>query len=79
MRRATVGLSFGLLMRSDYKMQGKLIKISIEVEEPVAEALLEMEKFCKHTQSELGNTALKRFITHHKDFLPPGYKPKAKH
>jgi len=64
-------------MRNDYKMQGKLVKISVEVEEQVAETLLEMEKFSKHTQSELSNTALKRFITHHKDFLPQGYKPKA--
>ena len=64
-------------MRKDYKIQGKLVKISIEVEEQVALTLAEMEKFSKLTQSELGNTALKRFITHHKDFLPPGYKPKA--
>ena len=65
-------------MRNDYKMQGKLIKISIEVEEQVATTLVDMEKHSKLTQSELGNTALKRFITHHKDFLPPGYKTKAK-
>jgi len=72
-----VRLSFDLLMRNDYKMQGKLVKISIEVEEQVAHTLADMEKHSKLTQSELGNTALKRFITHHKDFLPPGYKPKA--
>ena len=63
-------------MREDYKMQGKLVKVSVEVEEGVAETLVEMEKFIKLTQSELANTALKRFIAHHKDFLPPGFKAK---
>ncbi|MBU6375729.1 MAG: hypothetical protein KGQ59_07025 [Bdellovibrionales bacterium] len=57
-------------------MQGKLVKLSIEVEESVAQTLVEMEKFVKLTQSELTNTALKRFIAHHKDFLPPGFKAK---
>ncbi|NDD93437.1 hypothetical protein EBZ37_15325 [bacterium] len=63
-------------MREDYKMQGKLVKVSVEVEEGVAETLVEMEKFIKLTQSELANTALKRFIAHHKDFLPQGFKAK---
>jgi len=62
-----------LAMRDDYKMQGKLAKVSIEVEEGVAAALAEMEKFSKFTQSELVNTAVKRFIAHHKDFLPQGF------
>jgi hypothetical protein len=63
-------------MRDDYKMQGSLVKMTIEVEEGVAQTLAEMEKFAKLTQSELTNTALKRFIAHHKDFLPPGFKAK---
>ena len=63
-------------MRDDYKLQGKLAKMSVEVEESVALTIAEMEKFAKLTQSELVNTALKRFIAHHKDFLPTGYKPK---
>lgn len=67
-----------IAMRDDYKMQGKLVKVSIEVEEGVAATLLEMEKFSKHTQSELANTALKRFIAHHKDFLPAGFNAKAR-
>ena len=65
-------------MRDDYKMQGKLVKVSIEVEEGVAATLAEMERFTKLTQSELSNTALKRFIAHHKDFLPPGFTAKAR-
>jgi hypothetical protein len=61
-------------MRNDYKMNGKLVKVSIELEEPVAAVLAEMEKFSKLSSSELVNAALKRFITHHKDFLPPNFK-----
>ena len=57
-------------MRDDYKLKGKTAKISIEVEQSVADTLLEMEKHVKLTTSELANTALKRFITHHSDFLP---------
>jgi hypothetical protein len=58
-------------MRDDYKLKGNTIKIQIEVEESVAEKLAAMEKHAKLSQSELANTALKRFITSHKDFLPP--------
>jgi len=58
-------------MRSDYKIQGSVSKVVVEVEKPVAEALLAMEQFTKLSQSEIANVALKRFISQHKDFLPP--------
>jgi hypothetical protein len=58
-------------MRDDYQLKGPKVKLEIEVEATVAEALASMEKYSKHTRSELTNTALKRFITSHKDFLPP--------
>lgn len=58
-------------MREDYKMSGKTTRIEIEIEKEVAEKLLTMEKHTKLSQSELANTALKRFISSHKDFLPP--------
>jgi hypothetical protein len=61
-------------MKSDYKIQGKLATLTLQVEEGVAQVLLDMEKHSKHTSSELANTALKRFITHHKDFLPANYR-----
>jgi hypothetical protein len=61
-------------MRDDYLLKGPKVKIEIEVEAPVAEALAAMEKYSKHSRSELTNTALKRFITGHKDFLPPEAK-----
>jgi hypothetical protein len=58
-------------MRDDYKLKGSLSKLEIEVEKETAELILEMEKQTKITRSELANTALKRFISSHKDFLPP--------
>jgi len=38
-----------------------------------AETLRAMSDFSKFTTSELVNTALKRFMSQHKDFLPHGY------
>ena len=58
-------------MKDDYKLKGPVAKIEIEVEKDVAERLILMEAYSKFTQSELANTALKRFISSHKDFLPP--------
>jgi len=58
-------------MLDDYKLRGSKQKIEIEVESEVAEKLVLMEKHSKLSRSELTNTALKRFISHHKDFLPP--------
>ncbi len=58
-------------MRDDYQLKGPKAKLEVEVEAPVAEALAAMEKHSKLTRSEITNTALKRFITAHKDFLPP--------
>jgi hypothetical protein len=57
-------------MLDEYKMKGPTKKIEIEIESEVAEKLTKMEKHIKLTQSEIANTALKRFISHHKDFLP---------
>lgn len=57
-------------MRDDYKLVGKTTRLEVEVEKDVQEKLLAMEKHSKLTLSELTNTALKRFISAHKDFLP---------
>ncbi len=57
-------------MREDYKLQGETKKIEIELEKEVAEKLLKMETHMKLTRSELANTAMKRFIAAHNDFLP---------
>ncbi len=58
-------------MRDDYKIKGPTVKVTFEVEKDIADRLVHMETFSKHSQSELTNTALKRFISQHKDFLPP--------
>lgn len=61
-------------MRDDYKLKGPVTKVAVEVEKDVAEKLAQMEVHSKISQSELANTALKRFISAHKDFLPPNSK-----
>ena len=58
-------------MRDDYKLKGSTVHLGFDVEKEVAEKVSAMEKFTGLSASELGNTALKRFITHHSDFLPP--------
>jgi vacuolar-type H+-ATPase subunit I/STV1 len=57
-------------MRDDYKLKGATVRMEIEVEADVADKMKSMEKHVSLTVSELSNTALKRFITHHSDFLP---------
>ncbi len=61
-------------MRDDYKIKAKTSKLEIEIESTVIDILAQMEKHAKLSKSELANTALKRFIAAHKDFLPPDFK-----
>lgn len=61
-------------MREDYKLKGTTAKIEFELEKDIVEKLGAMEGFVKLTKSELANTALKRFIAQHKDFLPEEQK-----
>lgn len=58
-------------MLDEYKLNGKTEKLDIEVEEDVAIKVQKMSEFKNIPVSELVNTALKRFILTHKDFLPP--------
>lgn len=57
-------------MLDDYKLKGPTRKIEIEIEKDVADKLQRMEAYAKLSASEIANTALKRFISAHKDFLP---------
>lgn len=57
-------------MLDDYKIKGPKEKLEVEVEKPIAERLRAMATYMKLDPSELANTALKRFIASHKDFLP---------
>jgi hypothetical protein len=65
-------------MLNDYKLKGTTKKVQLEVEADVADTLGKMETYTKMTQSELANTALKRFISAHKDYLPPAAPKKIK-
>lgn len=65
-------------MLDDYTLKGKTKKIEVEIETEVAEKLSEMETHSKLSSSQIANTALKRFIAGHKDFLPDGSKKAAK-
>lgn len=57
-------------MRDEYPLKGKTKKIDIELEGDVVDTLEKMHKHSKFTVSEIVNTAVKRFIAGHKDFLP---------
>ena len=57
-------------MREDYKISGPVKKIEADVEKEIAEKLALMAKHTRLSLSEITNTALKRFIVSHKDFLP---------
>lgn len=61
-------------MRSNYKLVGPTAKINLDLEKEVLETIQAMETFSKIPSSELVNTAVKRFISAHKDFLPSDYK-----
>ena len=61
-------------MRKDYEFKTKTVKIEIELEKEVADALKAMEPVSKFSASQITNVALKKFITRHSDFLPSGYQ-----
>ncbi len=61
-------------MREDYDIQGPKRSVSIEIEKDAADNLDKMAAYKELTVSQLINTAVKRFISQHKDFLPPGKK-----
>lgn len=61
-------------MKDDYRLQGPTSKMQIDVEKAVAEMLEGMAAHTKLSVSELANTAIKRFISHHMDFMPPKKK-----
>ncbi len=61
-------------MRDDFKLVGQTVSMEFQLEQRVADRLAAMESHMKITRSELMNTAMKRFISQHKDFFPPGYE-----
>ncbi len=54
--------------------KGPLTKVEYELEKGVAETIRAMEKYTKIPTTVLVTTALKRFISSHKDYLPTDFK-----
>ncbi len=59
-------------MKDDYRIDGQTKELKVNLESEVVDVLIKMAAHTKYSVSELTNVALKRFISHHKDFLPPG-------
>lgn len=57
-------------MKTEFKKPEKTVKVELELDAKVAEQLTMMETYSKISRFELVDTALKRFISQHKDFLP---------
>ncbi len=58
--------------KGETKAAVQLAKVELELEKDLLEQLLTMEKFTKISKSEIVTTALKRFISSHKDYFPEG-------
>ena len=57
-------------MKEDYVLKGTPVQLTINLEKEVAETLKNMSEFTQFGVSEIVNTAIKRFIAVHSDFLP---------
>lgn len=57
-------------MKEDYALKGSTVQLTVTLEKEVAETLKTMTEVTKFKESELVNTAVKRFIATHSDFLP---------
>ena len=57
-------------MKDDYVLKGTTAEVTLTIEKEVAETIKKMAEFTKLGESEMINTAVKRFIATHSDFLP---------
>ena len=57
-------------MKDDYQIKGETTNLSVQLEVEVVEILKKMAAYKKLSESEMANTAIKRFIAVHSDFLP---------
>jgi len=57
-------------MKDDYPLKGTTVELKIQLEKEVAETLKRMTDHKKLSDSEIVNTAVKRFIAVHSDFVP---------
>jgi hypothetical protein len=58
-------------MLDEYKLNGKTVKVEAELEADIADKLSLMSQYMGFGASEIINTALKRFVAVHSDFMPP--------
>lgn len=63
-------------MREDYKIVKPTGSIHLQIENDVIDTLKAMESQTKLNVSELANTAIKRFISAHNDFIPAEFLEK---
>jgi hypothetical protein len=57
-------------MKDDYVLKGATTQVTLTLEKEVAEIIKKMSEFTRFGESEIVNTAVKRFIAVHSDFLP---------
>jgi hypothetical protein len=57
-------------MKEDYPLKGTTVQLNVQFEKEVADTLKQMVEYTKLGESEIINTAVKRFIAVHSDFLP---------
>jgi hypothetical protein len=57
-------------MKEDYPLKGQTAPLTVNLEVEVAETLKKMSAYSKFSESEIVNTAIKRFIAVHSDFQP---------
>lgn len=60
------------LNKNEPKKSEPVGRIELELEAKLIEQLQTMESYTKISKSELVTTALKRFISSHKDYFPEG-------
>lgn len=61
-------------MRENYKITSPTETLTVKIESEVIETLAVMEKHVNLPIDEIVNTAVKRFISAHNDFLPIEYR-----
>lgn len=64
-------------MKDQYNIVGPTLDINVKLEKEVVEILKLMETHTNFSAASIINTAMKRFITAHKDFLPPSEQKRA--
>ncbi len=57
-------------MKEDFPLKGPTLTVTLQLEKEVAETLKKMAEYSKFSDAEIANTAIKRFIAVHSDFLP---------